>query len=199
MGNSLSKVLATAALLAGSHLHHAYLGAPGSINDENQIPMNNHVFSRHLTASDAATPGANVAASLDAREPEPPPPEEEAVIPPVQKEGRSSFKPEQDDDYLKNEDNPYFKTSKEDADLFDEGWEESKDAYVQGIRARQNGAKGQAPDGPYQDGSDKTLRNNFVKGWIKENKRLLSSAHGAYNYAPIGPGPQNAEYPRVHG
>ena len=49
MGNSMSKVLATAALLAASHLHHAYLGSPGSINDGNQVPMDNHVFSRHLS------------------------------------------------------------------------------------------------------------------------------------------------------
>ena len=52
----MSKVLATAALLAGSHLHHAYLGTPGSsISDGNQIPMDDHVFSRHLNMAEDGT------------------------------------------------------------------------------------------------------------------------------------------------
>ena len=58
MGNSMSKMLATAACLVASHLHDAYLGAPTTINDENKIPMDNYVFSRHLTADDDADDGA---------------------------------------------------------------------------------------------------------------------------------------------
>ena len=54
MGNSMSKMLATAACLAASHLHHAYLGTPSTINDENQIPMDTYVFSRHLTSGTPA-------------------------------------------------------------------------------------------------------------------------------------------------
>ena len=49
MGNSMSKMLATAAYLGASHLHHAYLSSPGGVIDENAVPMANHVFSRHLT------------------------------------------------------------------------------------------------------------------------------------------------------
>ena len=60
MGNSMSKMLATAAFVAASHLHHAYLGTPGNVVDENAVPMANHVFSRHLTADgDMAQPHKN--------------------------------------------------------------------------------------------------------------------------------------------
>ena len=48
----MSKMLATAACLAASHFHDTYFGNPGSINDENQIPMDNYMFSRHLAVAD---------------------------------------------------------------------------------------------------------------------------------------------------
>ena len=65
MGNSMSKMLATAACLAASHLHDAYLGTPTTINDENEIPMDNYEFSRHLTTADGhLTKGTPTSASM---------------------------------------------------------------------------------------------------------------------------------------
>ena len=144
MGNSLSKVLATAALLAASHLHHAYLGAPGSINHGDEIPMDNHVFSRHLNGDEDMDDDMN---------------EAEVV---VWKAGRSSFEPEE------GPKNPYPAMPRSNnADYWEEGWKQSSTAYQEGIRdAAITGREvGQAPKSiPY---TDKTLSDNYLKGWNK--------------------------------